>query len=107
MKNTINKFMPTCPSCEIKFSSWKGLSQHINELANTKSEPHHVMWLNRNISTERLEVTELSNKLEKFFESPSGLSSWIRQRFGEKFYGNNPHPFILAMQKPNSAVLLG
>jgi len=24
MKNTINKFMPTCPSCEIKFSSWKG-----------------------------------------------------------------------------------
>jgi pyrroloquinoline-quinone synthase len=32
---------------------------------------------------------------------------WIRRRFIEKFYGNNPHPFIVAMQNPTRGVLLG
>jgi hypothetical protein len=76
---------------------------HMNEMANVKSDPSHVMWLNRNISTDRLDVHELARSLEEFFLIPEGLAMWIRRRFIEKFYGNNPHPFIVAMQIPREA----
>ncbi|MFP3194769.1 MAG: C2H2 type zinc finger domain-containing protein [Caldivirga sp.] len=99
--------MPVCPSCEIKLPTWEGLAMHMNEMANVKSDPSHVMWLNRNISTGRLDVHELARSLEEFFLTPEGLAMWIRRRFIEKFYGNNPHPFIVAMQNPTRGVLLG
>ncbi|MEM0264172.1 MAG: C2H2 type zinc finger domain-containing protein [Saccharolobus sp.] len=99
--------MPICPSCEIKFNSWKELAKHINEMANLKSDPSHVMWLNRNLTIKRMEVDELVNALENFFSTQKGLAMWIREKFISKFYGDNPHPFILAMQKPTRGVLLG
>ena len=99
--------MPICPSCEIKFNSWKELARHINEMANLKSDPSHVMWLNRNLTIKRMEVDELANALENFFSIQKGLAMWIREKFISKFYGDNPHPFILAMQKPTRGVLLG
>ncbi|MEM0362274.1 MAG: C2H2 type zinc finger domain-containing protein [Sulfolobaceae archaeon] len=99
--------MPICPSCEIKFNSWKELARHINEMANLKSDPSHVMWLNRNLTIKRMEVDELANALENFFSMQKGLAMWIREKFISKFYGDNPHPFILAMQKPTRGVLLG
>ncbi|WP_338604447.1 C2H2 type zinc finger domain-containing protein [Sulfolobus tengchongensis] len=99
--------MPICPSCEIKFNSWEDVAKHIDEMANTRSDPSHVMWLNRNISIQRMNVRELANSLETFFSTPNGLSVWIRKRFISKFYGDNPHPFIVAMQKPTRGVLLG
>lgn len=99
--------MPICPSCEIKFNSWKELAKHINEMANLKSDPSHVMWLNRNLTIKRMEVDELANALENFFSTQKGLAMWIREKFISKFYGDNPHPFILAMQKPTRGVLLG
>ncbi|QXJ34269.1 thiaminase II/PqqC family protein [Saccharolobus shibatae] len=99
--------MPVCPSCEMKFNSWEDLAKHMEVIANYKSDPSHVMWLNRNISMKRMEVSELESALENFFSTPNGLAMWIRQRFIEKFYGENPHPFIVAMQKPTRGVLLG
>ncbi|AOL17772.1 TenA family transcriptional regulator [Sulfolobus sp. A20] len=99
--------MPICPSCEIKFSSWEELTKHIDEMANSKSEPSHVMWLNRNISIKRIEREELQRRLESFFNEPESLAMWIRKRFIDKFYGDNPHPFMIAMQKPTRGVLLG
>ncbi|BFH73014.1 iron-containing redox enzyme family protein [Sulfurisphaera javensis] len=99
--------MPICPSCEIKFDSWYSLAEHIDEMANKKSDKSHVMWLNRNLTTSRLEIDELSKKLEEYFSMPEGLRMWIRKKFIEKFYGENPHPFIIAMQKPTRGVLLG
>ncbi|MEM0131729.1 MAG: C2H2 type zinc finger domain-containing protein [Saccharolobus sp.] len=66
--------MPICPSCEIKFNSWKELAKHINEMVNLKSDPSHVMWLNRNLTIKRMEVDELVNALENFFSMQKGLS---------------------------------
>ncbi|AAK42812.1 TenA family transcriptional regulator [Saccharolobus solfataricus] len=99
--------MPLCPSCEMKFNSWEDLAKHMDLIANTNSDKSHVMWLNRNISMKRMEVNELANALERFFSTPNSLSMWIRTRFIERFYGDNPHPFIVAMQNPTKGVLLG
>ena len=99
--------MPICPICEIKFNTWEELASHINEMANLKSEHTHVMWLNRNLTINRLEVTELANALEEFFSTPDSLAMWIRDKFIKKFYGDNPHPFMVAMQRPTRGVLLG
>ena len=76
-------------------------------MVNLKSDPSHVMWLNRNLTIKRMEVDELVNALENFFSTQKGLAMWIREKFISKFYGDNPHPFILAMQKPTRGVLLG
>jgi pyrroloquinoline-quinone synthase len=70
------------------------------------SDPSHVMWINRNLTIKEVDIDKLSSMLEKFF-SYDTLSSWIRKRFIEKFYGDSPHPFILAMQNPSKGVLLG
>ncbi|QIW22781.1 TenA family transcriptional regulator [Sulfolobus sp. S-194] len=99
--------MPICPSCEVVFNSWYDVAEHIDLMANKKSDKSHVMWLNRNLSIKRLSKEELAKKLEDYFSTPDGLGMWIRKRFIEKFYGDNPHPFILAMQKPTKGVLLG
>ena len=99
--------MLICPSCEIKVNSWKELAKHINEMDYLKSDPSHVMWLNRNLKIKRMEVDELANALENFFSMQKGIAMWIREKFISKFYGDNPHPFILAMQKPTRGVLLG
>ncbi|AAY81529.1 C2H2 type zinc finger domain-containing protein [Sulfolobus acidocaldarius] len=99
--------MPLCPSCEMKFETWGDLAGHIELMANSKSDPSHVMWLNRNLSYERMNREELKVSLENFFSQPAELSSWIRKRFIERFYGENPHPFISAMQNPTRGVLLG
>ncbi|BDB99384.1 TenA family transcriptional regulator [Saccharolobus caldissimus] len=105
----INEYivMPICPSCEIKLGTWKDLAIHMNEMANIKSDPSHVMWLNRNISINKMNVNDLAKSLEDFFSTPDGLAMWIRRKFIDKFYGNNPHPFIVAMQNPTRGVLLG
>ncbi|QGA53199.1 TenA family transcriptional regulator [Sulfolobus sp. E5-1-F] len=99
--------MPLCPSCEIRFTTWHDLANHMDFMANVKSDKSHVMWLNRNLSINRMEIDELASALEKFFLTPDSLSMWIRTRFIEKFYGDNPHPFIVAMQNPTKGVLLG
>lgn len=70
-----------------------------------KSNPSHVMWLNRNISLQELTPSELGKRLETFFSG--SLKAWIITKFIEKFYGETPHPFMMAMQKPTKELLLG
>ncbi|MEM0374611.1 MAG: C2H2 type zinc finger domain-containing protein [Sulfolobaceae archaeon] len=98
--------MPICPICEIKYNDWKDVAAHIFEFTR-KNDPSHIMWLNRNLELNETSIDELSNKLERFFKIEKGLSDWIRSKFIFKFYSEKPHPFILAMQKPTRAVLLG
>jgi len=99
--------MPICPVCRLELDSWMDISEHIEKMANEKSDPQHVMWLNRHISNKEIKKEDLETWLFNYFEKPNELSLWIRKRFIEKFYSHKPHPFMLAMQKPTRGVLLG
>ena len=66
------------------------------------------MWLNRNMAKTKIDSKTLAGLLANFFDLGNlGLQNWIRQRFIEKFYGARPHPFVLALQHPSRATLLG
>lgn len=68
----------------------------------------HIMWLNRNVTKERVDAAQLGEALARFLATDEvGLKKWIKQRFIERFYGRRPHPFVLALQHPSRAVLLG
>jgi pyrroloquinoline-quinone synthase len=66
------------------------------------------MWLNRNITKEKTGISDLSRLLDRYI-SLDGLSlqTWMKLRFVQRFYGSKPHPFVVAMQKPSRATLLG
>ncbi|WP_291998950.1 C2H2 type zinc finger domain-containing protein [Caldivirga sp.] len=98
--------MPQCPVCRVKFGDWGGVAEHLSYMART-SDGAHVMWLNRNISNSELRPEELEVRLRELFNHGGDLGMWIRRRVIDRFYGENPHPFILAMQRPNRAILLG
>ena len=66
------------------------------------------MWLNKNITKKKTSVGELSKLLSGYFDIRAvGLKGWITSRFIERFYGENPHPFVLALQHPSKATLFG
>src|SRR5947209_16821587 len=66
------------------------------------------MWLNRNITKNKSDRKTLSWLLGEFFDLGNrNLESWVKGRFIEKFYGESPHPFVLALQHPSRATLLG
>ncbi len=66
------------------------------------------MWLNRNITKNKSDRKTLATLLAKSFDLGNGsLQAWIKRRFIEKFYGPRPHPFVLALQHPSRATLLG
>jgi pyrroloquinoline-quinone synthase len=97
-----------CPVCGNPFGygTYKSLSRHFCDLAN-QSDPEHVMWLNRNITKKKVDVKVLEQFLVQYFDTHGDLKGWIKKRFIEKFYGENPHPFVLALQHPSKATLLG
>lgn len=98
--------MPLCPICEIKADNWYSIAKHIHDLTR-RNNAEHIMWLNRNLSIKELSAEELAKRLEEFFNIKGSLALWVREKFIQKFYGDNVHPFILAMQKPTRSVLLG
>lgn len=101
--------MTKCPLCGETFGigDWVGLSGHFYQRAG-ESDVEHVMWLNRNIAKKKTDVKALAGLLKEFFDlQAKGLQAWIRRRFIEKFYGAKPHPFVLALQHPSRATLLG
>jgi pyrroloquinoline-quinone synthase len=98
-----------CAVCGLAFptSDYEGLSRHLFELAD-KSDPSHVMWLNKNITKKKTKPVELQRLLRVFFDFQSdGLKGWMKKRFIERFYGERPHPFVMALQHPSKATLLG
>ena len=90
-----------------KHNDWHDLAGHFVAEAG-RSDAGHVMWLNRNITKNKSDRKTLSRLLSEFFDlRNTTLEAWVKKRFIEKFYGQNPHPFVVALQHPSRAVLLG
>lgn len=99
--------MAICPVCEVTFDSFDALALHFSE-ETKKSDIGHVMWLNRNVTKNKDRESELSQLLGDFFGlKGTGLRVWIKGKFIGRFFGQTPHPFVLALQHPSRAVLLG
>ncbi|MCL5679164.1 MAG: iron-containing redox enzyme family protein [Candidatus Thermoplasmatota archaeon] len=71
------------------------------------SDFRHVSWLNRNISKNRMKTDDLSVSLTNFYHISGGIGKWIINDFVRRFRGDNPHPFILAMQQYDPEVIRG
>lgn len=97
--------MLRCPACFCKVGSFRHMAEHFL-LLQEKSDPEHVMWLNRNISGRREGMTELADSLRSLF-SHEKVSRWIIEKMRDKFFGENPHPYIVRMQHPDRYLLLG
>jgi pyrroloquinoline-quinone synthase len=98
-----------CAACGIKLETgdYDSLASHFYNLAE-QNDVHHVMWLNRNITKERTDASDLSKLLKRYLGlDGTGLDRWMKVRFVQRFYGANPHPFVVAMQRPTRATLLG
>jgi pyrroloquinoline-quinone synthase len=65
------------------------------------------MWLNKNITKNKLDVRALEQRMAEYFDTHGDLKAWIKKRFIERFYAEKPHPFVLALQHPSRATLLG
>ncbi len=99
--------MAKCPVCERTFESYGGLSSHFSEEA-ANSDASHVMWLNRNVTKDKGREDELESLLSEFFDTKkAGLRVWVKQRFIQRFFGEKPHPFVLALQHPTKGALIG
>ena len=70
------------------------------------SNAEHIMWLNRHVSSKKISNNELARDLEEFFKAPK-VKPWVISMMIRKFFGESPHPFIVAMQHPSRKVLLG
>jgi pyrroloquinoline-quinone synthase len=96
-----------CPVCDRVVESYDALAEHFSAEAS-KSDASHVMWLNRNITKDKNSTPNLSHLLQDFFDTGNkGLRGWIKSRFIHRFFGERPHPFVLALQHPSKAVLKG
>src|SRR4029077_8582633 len=63
---------------------------------------------NRNITKNKSDRKSLAKLLAGFFDLGGGsLGGGVKRRFIEKFYGSSPHPFVVALQHPSRATLLG
>jgi pyrroloquinoline-quinone synthase len=101
--------MVKCAACSVVFMAgdYQTLAKHFVKLAGQNDVPH-VMWLNRYITNQKQDESSLEKLLREYFDlSGTTLQNWIRKRFVEKFYGETPHPFVVALQHPSRATLLG
>jgi pyrroloquinoline-quinone synthase len=101
--------MVKCAACSVVFmqGDYPALARHFSKLAE-QNDVSHVMWLNRYITNQKQDEIVLTKLLSDYFDlKGSTLQKWIRRRFVEKFYGDKPHPFVLALQHPSRATLLG
>ncbi|MGI0091807.1 MAG: C2H2 type zinc finger domain-containing protein [Nitrososphaerales archaeon] len=101
--------MTKCPACgeSFKLQDYASLAGHFYGLAE-KNDVAHVMWLNRFITRKKTDKDTLVDLLSDFFSlRDTTLSKWIRKRFIDMFYGSRPHAFVVALQHPSRATLLG
>ena len=101
--------MTQCPAClrRLGVDDLPALADHLVESA-AGSDPAHVRWLNQNLTRQRSPAAELLPGLRRVYElGAGGLPAWIKGRFIAKFFGKVPHPFVLALQHPSRATLLG
>ena len=95
-----------CPVCLEKVQSYHSMASHFLS-EDEKSDPGHVMFLNRYISRNRIEQEQLSDNLERFFHMDNGFRNWIIRTFVNRFFGDSPHPFILENQHPKPYIIRG
>jgi pyrroloquinoline-quinone synthase len=98
-----------CPACLLGFSpgDYPALAHHLVDRAD-ESDPDHVRWLNQNVTREKTGADALAPALRSYFDlRTGGLTPWVKARFIAKFYGPSPHPFVVALQHPSRATLLG
>lgn len=100
--------MTKCAVCGQTFGprDYRRLSSHFYDLAEA-SDVGHVMWLNKNISKEKVDPRTLEQAMAEYFDTKGDLKTWVKKRFIDRFYGAKPHPFVLALQHPSKATLLG
>jgi len=101
--------MTKCPACLIGFGreDFTALAHHLVDRAD-ESDSDHVRWLNQNLTRKRSSAEELVPSLEAVYDLQGGsLTSWVKRNFIAKFYGKDPHPFVVALQHPTRATLLG
>lgn len=101
--------MVKCAACNVVFmvGDYQTLAKHFVKLAEQNDVPH-IMWLNRYITNQKQDEASLEKLLREYFDlKATTLQNWIRKRFIEKFYGETPHPFVVALQHPSRATLLG
>jgi pyrroloquinoline-quinone synthase len=83
------------------------LAQHLVDRAE-ESDADHVRWLNQNLTRRKTEAAALVPGLQGVFAlGDSTLTAWAKARFITKFFGKSPHPFVVALQHPTRATLLG
>jgi pyrroloquinoline-quinone synthase len=101
--------MTKCPACLVGFAKgdYPALAHHMVDRAE-ESDSDHVRWLNQNLTREKTGTEELEPMLRSVFDLGSGtVKAWIKARFVAKFFGKVPHPFVVALQHPSRATLLG
>ncbi len=100
--------MVKCAVCDRQFAArnYDALAHHFQDLAE-RSDVGHVMWLNKNIGKEKVNANQLERRMSEYFDTHNDIKHWIKTRFIERFYGETPHPFIVALQHPSRATLLG
>ncbi len=98
-----------CPACRVGFArgDYPALAEHLVDRAE-ESDSDHVRWLNQNLTRTKTDAKSMVPALEAFFDLGSAsLTSWVKARFIAKFFGKAPHPFVVALQHPSRATLLG
>lgn len=100
--------MTKCAVCGQAFgpTDYRGLSNHFHKLAEG-SDVEHVMWLNKNITKNKVDPNILEQRMIEYFDTKGDIKAWIKKRFIDRFYGARPHPFVMALQHPSRATLLG
>lgn len=101
--------MTKCPACLVPLGEEElpALATHL-ALRAAESDPDHVRWLNQNVTRQKSDPVDLIPGLRRVYDlGPSGIKGWMKAKFISKFYGKNPHPFVVALQHPSRATLLG
>jgi pyrroloquinoline-quinone synthase len=102
--------MTKCPACLEDFGpgDFAALGRHFSERA-TASDGEHIRVLHQYVGKRRLDSDAIADRLRTLFDVDAfgGLAAWVRRRFIERFYSERPHPFVVALQRPSRATLLG
>lgn len=101
--------MTKCPACLVGLArgDFLAVARHMVQRAQD-SDMDHVRWLNQNLTRRKTEAETLVPGLRAIFDlGSSSLTAWVKGRFVKKFFGPTPHPFVLALQHPSRATLLG